>query len=78
MAIGSWIFQTMRLNVEKIEHDNLEMIVANDIGKGGIGTEESDVYILQKVKEKARERCENTDRRGDRERVGLYFLVCGI
>jgi len=34
--------------VEKIEHDNLEMVVANDIGKGGIGTEENDIFILRK------------------------------
>jgi phosphopantothenoylcysteine decarboxylase/phosphopantothenate--cysteine ligase len=32
----------------KMEHYNLEMVVANDIGKGGIGTEENDVYILKR------------------------------
>jgi phosphopantothenoylcysteine decarboxylase/phosphopantothenate--cysteine ligase len=32
----------------KMEHYNLEMVVANDIGKGGIGTAENDVYILRR------------------------------
>jgi len=31
----------------KMEQYNIEMVVANDIGKGGIGTEENDVYILR-------------------------------
>jgi len=31
----------------KMAHYNLEMVVANDIGKGGIGTAENDVYILR-------------------------------
>nr|QNO55631.1 coenzyme A biosynthesis bifunctional protein CoaBC [Methanosarcinales archaeon ANME-1 ERB7] len=25
----------------------LEMVVANDVGKGGIGTEENEVYIMR-------------------------------
>ncbi len=32
----------------KMEQYNLEMVVANDIGKGGIGTVDNDVYILRK------------------------------
>jgi phosphopantothenoylcysteine decarboxylase/phosphopantothenate--cysteine ligase len=31
----------------KMAHNNLEIVVANDIGKGGIGTLENDVYILR-------------------------------
>ena len=30
------------------------MIVANDIGKGGMGTEENDVYILRKGSEEVK------------------------
>jgi phosphopantothenoylcysteine decarboxylase/phosphopantothenate--cysteine ligase len=33
---------------EKMERYNLEMMVANDIGRGGIGTEENEVYILKR------------------------------
>jgi phosphopantothenoylcysteine decarboxylase/phosphopantothenate--cysteine ligase len=31
---------------EKMDTYNLEMVVANDVGKGGIGAEENDVYIM--------------------------------
>ena len=30
-----------------MEQNNLELVVANDIGKGGIGTAENDVYLLR-------------------------------
>ena len=32
---------------EKMEDHNIEMVVANDVGKGGIGTEENEVYIVR-------------------------------
>ena len=32
----------------KLETHNLQMVVANDIGKGGIGTNENEVFILRK------------------------------
>ncbi|MCK4475493.1 MAG: bifunctional phosphopantothenoylcysteine decarboxylase/phosphopantothenate--cysteine ligase CoaBC [Methanophagales archaeon] len=35
---------------EKMGKHNLEMVVANDVGKGGIGTEENEVYIIRKSK----------------------------
>ena len=38
----------------KMEQYNLEMIVANDIGKGGMGTEENDVFILRKGSEEVK------------------------
>jgi len=33
---------------EKMEALNLDVVVANDVGKGGIGTEENDVFILRR------------------------------
>ena len=33
---------------EKMETHNIEMVVANDVGNGGIGTEENEVYIIRK------------------------------
>lgn len=36
---------------EKMERYNLEMVVANDVGKGGIGTEENEVYIIREGQE---------------------------
>jgi phosphopantothenoylcysteine decarboxylase/phosphopantothenate--cysteine ligase len=32
---------------EKMGKHNLEMVVANDVGTGGIGTEENEVYIVR-------------------------------
>jgi len=32
---------------EKMERYNLAMVIANDVGKGGIGTEENEVYIIK-------------------------------
>ncbi|GAH73674.1 unnamed protein product, partial [marine sediment metagenome] len=32
---------------EKMEKYNLAMVVANDVGEGGIGTEENEVYIIR-------------------------------
>ncbi|MGB2728551.1 MAG: bifunctional phosphopantothenoylcysteine decarboxylase/phosphopantothenate--cysteine ligase CoaBC [Halobacteriota archaeon] len=32
---------------EKMEEYNLAMVVANDVGEGGIGTEENEVYIIR-------------------------------
>jgi len=32
----------------KMEDHNIEMVVANDVGNGGIGTEENEVYIIRK------------------------------
>lgn len=40
--------ELMRRSREKMARYDLEMVVANDIGKGGIGTAENDVYILRK------------------------------
>jgi phosphopantothenoylcysteine decarboxylase/phosphopantothenate--cysteine ligase len=33
---------------EKMDHYELDLVVANDIGKGGIGTLENDVYLLRR------------------------------
>jgi phosphopantothenoylcysteine decarboxylase/phosphopantothenate--cysteine ligase len=33
---------------EKMENHNIEMVVANDVGNGGIGTEENEVYVIRK------------------------------
>jgi len=33
---------------EKMEDHNIEMVVANDVGNGGIGTEENEVYVIRK------------------------------
>ena len=33
---------------EKMGTHNIEMVVANDVGNGGIGTEENEVYIIRK------------------------------
>ena len=38
---------------EKMETHNIEMVVANDVGNGGIGTEENEVYIIRKGAEDA-------------------------
>jgi len=32
----------------KLEAHNLQMVVANDIGKGGIGADDNEVFILRK------------------------------
>jgi phosphopantothenoylcysteine decarboxylase/phosphopantothenate--cysteine ligase len=32
---------------EKMETHNIEMVVANDVGNGGIGTEENEVYVIR-------------------------------
>ncbi len=32
---------------EKMEAHNIEMVVANDVGNGGIGTEENEVYVIR-------------------------------
>jgi len=44
--------ELLRRAKKKMERYNLEMVVANDIGKGGIGTAENDVYILRKGTDK--------------------------
>jgi len=33
---------------EKMDDHNIEMVVANDVGNGGIGTEENEVYVMRK------------------------------
>jgi len=38
---------------EKMDDHNIEMVVANDVGNGGIGTEENEVYIIRKGAEDA-------------------------
>jgi phosphopantothenoylcysteine decarboxylase/phosphopantothenate--cysteine ligase len=40
--------ELIRRGREKMEHYNLAMVVANDVGTGGIGTEDNEVYILRK------------------------------
>ncbi|MGB7532439.1 MAG: bifunctional phosphopantothenoylcysteine decarboxylase/phosphopantothenate--cysteine ligase CoaBC [Halobacteriota archaeon] len=32
---------------EKMDDHNIEMVVANDVGNGGIGTEENEVYVIR-------------------------------
>jgi len=32
---------------EKMDNHNIEMVVANDVGNGGIGTEENEVYVIR-------------------------------
>jgi phosphopantothenoylcysteine decarboxylase/phosphopantothenate--cysteine ligase len=39
--------ELIRRAKEKMERYNLAMVVANDVGKGGIGTEENEVYIIR-------------------------------
>ena len=36
----------------KLEKEKLEMVIANDVGKGGIGTEDNKVWIVTKNQEK--------------------------
>jgi phosphopantothenoylcysteine decarboxylase / phosphopantothenate---cysteine ligase len=38
---------------EKMDDHNIEMVVANDVGNGGIGTEENEVYIIREGAEDA-------------------------
>ena len=40
--------ELIRRAKEKMERHNLAMIVANDVGKGGIGTKENEVYIIRR------------------------------
>ena len=40
--------ELLRRSREKMETYNLQMVVANDVGKGGIGRAENEVYILRK------------------------------
>jgi len=40
--------ELLRRAREKMETYNLQMVVANDVGKGGIGRPENEVYILRK------------------------------